>query len=331
MAETLSQSEIDALLSALSSGDLEPSDIEKDEENVKIKNYDFKRPQKFSKDVIRAVEVIHDNYARIVSNYLTAQLRSNVKVKIESVEQITYEEFIHSIPSTTVLNLFRMPPLDGQIILETNEEFVLRIFDVLAGGSGDKKPKFKELTDIEKNIIKHVNQEMISKLKLAWEDVMDVEPILDSIETNPALNQILAPNEPVALVTFSVDMFDTSLLINICIPYLSIEKVLDNLVIKNWFSTTDNEQGEEVKANINKTIKNVDVAMKAVLGETKISVNDFLSLFTGDIVTLDRSYDSTVDIYVEDELLFKAKPGLKGKNKAVQIIEYIDKGVENDG
>ncbi|WP_346877349.1 MULTISPECIES: flagellar motor switch protein FliM [unclassified Clostridium] len=331
MAETLSQSEIDALLSALSSGDLEPSDIEKDEENVKIKNYDFKRPQKFSKDVIRAVEVIHDNYARIVSNYLTAQLRSNVKVKIESVEQITYEEFIHSIPSTTVLNLFRMPPLDGQIILETNEEFVLRIFDVLAGGSGDKKPKFKELTDIEKNIIKHVNQEMISKLKLAWEDVMEVEPILDSIETNPALNQILAPNEPVALVTFSVDMFDTSLLINICIPYLSIEKVLDNLVIKNWFSTIDNEQGEEVKANINKTIKNVDVAMKAVLGETKISVNDFLNLFTGDIVTLDRSYDSTVDIYVEDELLFKAKPGLKGKNKAVQIIEYIDKGVENDG
>jgi len=331
MAETLSQSEIDALLSALSSGDLEPSDIEKDEENIKIKNYDFKRPQKFSKDVIRAVEVIHDNYARIVSNYLTAQLRSNVKVKIESVEQITYEEFIHSIPSTTVLNLFRMPPLDGQIILETNEEFVLRIFDVLAGGSGDKKPKFKELTDIEKNIIKHVNQEMISKLKLAWEDVMEVEPILDSIETNPALNQILAPNEPVALVTFSVDMFDTSLLINICIPYLSIEKVLDNLVIKNWFSTIDNEQGEEVKANINKTIKNVDVAMKAVLGETKISVNDFLNLFTGDIVTLDRSYDSTVDIYVEDELLFKAKPGLKGKNKAVQIIEYIDKGVENDG
>ncbi len=287
--------------------------------------------KKFSKDVIRAVEVIHDNYARIVSNYLTAQLRSNVKVKIESVEQITYEEFIHSIPSTTVLNLFRMPPLDGQIILETNEEFVLRIFDVLAGGSGDKKPKFKELTDIEKNIIKHVNQEMISKLKLAWEDVMEVEPILDSIETNPALNQILAPNEPVALVTFSVDMFDTSLLINICIPYLSIEKVLDNLVIKNWFSTIDNEQGEEVKANINKTIKNVDVAMKAVLGETKISVNDFLNLFTGDIVTLDRSYDSTVDIYVEDELLFKAKPGLKGKNKAVQIIEYIDKGVENDG
>lgn len=331
MAETLSQSEIDALLSALSSGDLEPSDIEKDEENVKVKNYDFKRPQKFSKDVIRAVEVIHDNYARIVSNYLTAQLRSNVKVKIESVEQITYEEFIHSIPNTTVLNLFRMPPLDGQIILETNEEFVLRIYDVLAGGNGNKKPKFKELTDIEKNIIRHINQELIFKLKLAWEDVMEVETILDSMETNPALNQILAPNEPVALITFSVEMFDTSLLINICIPYLSIETVLDKLVIKNWFSTLDNEQGEEAKQNINKTIKSVDVGMKAVLGETKISVNDFLNLFTGDIITLNRSYDSAVDIYVEDELLFKAKPGLKGKNKAVQIIEYIDKGVENDG
>ncbi|MEG0132537.1 MAG: flagellar motor switch protein FliM [Clostridium sp.] len=331
MAETLSQSEIDALLSALSSGDLAESDIEKEEQIAKIKYYDFKRPQKFSKDVIRAVEVIHDNYARIISNYLTAQVRTNVKVKIESVEQITYEEFIHSIPTTTVLSLFRMPPLDGQIILETNEEFVLRIYDVLAGGKGGKIPKFKELTDIEKNIIKHINQSLISKLKLAWEDVMDVEPIMDSMETNPSLNQILAPNEPVALITFGVEMFNTNLFINICIPYISIEKVLDKLVIKNWFSTVDEGQGEEAKKNINRTIKNVDVGMKAVLGETKISVNDFLNLFTGDIITLNRSCDSTVDIYVEDELMFAAKPGLKGKNKAVQIIEYMDKGVENDG
>lgn len=331
MAETLSQSEIDALLSALSSGELEPSDIEKDEENLKIKNYDFKRPQKFSKDVVRAVEVIHDNYARIVSNYLTAQLRSNVKMRIENVEQITYEEFIHSIPTTTVLSLFRMPPLDGQLILETNEEFVLRIYDVLAGGQGGKTPLIKELTDIEKNIIKHINQELISKLKLAWEDVMHVDPILDSMETNPALNQILAPNEPVALITFSVEMFDTTLLINLCIPYLSIENVLDKLVIKNWFTTSDSELGEDAKEQIDKTVKSVDVGMKAVLGETKISVNDFLNLFKGDIITLDRTSDSPIDIYIEDQLLFTAKPGLVGKNKAVQIIGNIEKGVENDG
>lgn len=331
MAETLSQSEIDALLSALSSGELEPSDIEKEEENIKIKYYDFKRPQKFSKDIIRAVEVIHDNYARIVSNYLTAQVRSNVKVRIESVEQITYEEFIHSVPTTTVLSLFRMPPLDGQIILETNEEFVLRIYDVLAGGHGGKKPMLKELTDIEKNIIKHINSELISKLKLAWEDVMHVDPILDSMETNPALNQILAPNEPVALITFSVEMFETSLFINLCIPYLSIEKVLDTLVIKNWFTVADEGQGDEDKEQIDRTLKKVDVRIKAVLGETKISVNDFLNLFNGDIITLDKACDSPVDIYVENQLLFAAKPGLIGKNKAVQIIENLNKGVEKDG
>lgn len=134
MSEILSQNEIDALLSALSSGDIEPDELPKEEEKVKIKNYDFKRPQKFSKDHIRTLELVHDNYARIISNFLTAQLRTNVKVKIESVQQITYEEFIHSIPNTTVLTLFKMPPLSGQILLETNEEFVLRIYDVLAGG-----------------------------------------------------------------------------------------------------------------------------------------------------------------------------------------------------
>ncbi len=224
MPEILSQNEIDSLLSALSSGDIEPDELSQEEEQVKIKYYDFKRPQKFSKDHIRTLELVHDNYARIISNYLTAQLRTNVKVKFESVQQITYEEFIHSIPNTTVLTVFKMPPLSGQILLETNEEFVLRIFDVLAGGQGTKKPKFKELTDIEKNLIRHVNQGLISNLKLAWEDVVDVNPEVESVETNPALNQTLAPNEPVALITFSVEMFGTNIFINLCIPFLSLEK-----------------------------------------------------------------------------------------------------------
>ncbi len=330
MAEILSQNEIDALLSALSSGDIEPSELEKEEENLKIKNYDFKRPQKFSKDLIRTLELVHDNYARIISNYLTAQLRTNVKVKIESVEQITYEEFIHSVPSSTVLTLFTMQPLSGQIILETNEEFVLRIYDVLAGGDGFKKPKLKELTEIEKNIIKHTAQGLISSMKLAWEDVLEVDPVMESMETNPALNQTLAPNEPVALITFSVEMFQTSIFINICIPYLSIENVLEDLVVKYWSSERDEEQLKLSREKLNKNLRKVDVDLKAVLGNTVISVNDFLTLELGDVIALDRIWDEPIDIYVEEQLTFVAQPGLKGKNKAVQIIDYIDKGVEND-
>ncbi|EQB88537.1 flagellar motor switch protein FliM [Clostridium punense] len=329
MAEVLSQNEIDALLSALSSGDIEADELQGGEEKLKVKYYDFKRPQKFSKDHIRTLELIHDNYARIITNYLTAQLRANVKVKVESVQQITYEEFIHSVPNTTVLTLFKMPPLNGQILLETNEEFVLRVFDVLAGGKGLKKPKLKELTDIEKNLIRHINEGLISNLKLAWEDVVEVFPEVETVETNPALNQTLAPNEPVALITFTVEMFGTNIFINICIPFLSLEKILHKLVMQYWFSEGDDELQRESREKLNSNLKKVSIELSALIGRTSISVGDFLNLEIGDVITLDNKCEDPIEVYVEEQLTYMAKPGLQGKNKAIQIIDYIDKDVEN--
>lgn len=328
MSEVLSQSEIDALLLALSSGDLEPESLEEKEETAKVKPYDFRRPQKFSKDHMRTLELVHDNYSRIISNYLTAQLRSNIKVKVESVQQITYEEFIHSIPNPTVLTIFKMPPLSGQILLETNIELVLRIYDVLAGGCGDKKPKLKELTEIEKNLIKVLNSGLVSNLKLAWEDVLSVNPEIENIETNPALNQTMAPNEPVALITFTVDMFNTVMFMNICIPYLSIEKVLDKLVIQYWFREDDETLVKESKDKLKNRLNVVNVNVEAVLGKSTISVNDFLQLGVGDVIALDSEVKAPIDIYVEEQLTYTGKPGLSGKHKAVQILEYIDKDVD---
>ncbi|GAA0121421.1 MAG: flagellar motor switch protein FliM [Clostridium argentinense] len=330
MSEVLSQNEIDALLNALSSGDLEHDFLEEKEEKVKGKPYDFRRPQKFSKDHIRTLELVHDNYSRIISNYLTAQLRSNIKVKVESVQQITYEEFIHSIPNPTVLTLFRMPPLSGQILLETNAEFVLRIYDVMAGGSGSKKPMLKELTEIEKNLIKTLNAGMISNLKLAWEDVLKVEPVIENIETNPALNQTLAPNEPVALITFTIEMFNTNVFMNICIPFLSLEKVLDKLVIQYWFREDNEILVKESREKLQKRLNVVDVDLKAVLGKAEITVKDFLELNVGDVINLNNNIEEPIGVYVEEQLTYIGKPGLHGKNRAVQILDFTDKDVEED-
>ncbi|WP_040329474.1 flagellar motor switch protein FliM [Clostridium ihumii] len=327
MSEVLSQSEIDALLLALSSGDLEAESLETKEEKVKAKPYDFRRPQKFTKDHIRTLELVHDNYSRIISNYLTAQLRSNIKVRVESVQQITYEEFIHSVPNPTVLTLFKMPPLSGDILLETNAEFVLRMYDVLAGGSGYKKPKLKELTEIEKNLIKVLNAGLISNLKLAWEDILDVEPEINDIETNPALNQTLAPNEPVALITFTVEMLNTSMLMNICIPYLSIEKVLDKLVTRYWFSDEDEDVNRESKTKVRKNLDSINVEVSSVIGRAEITVEDFLMLNVGDVIKLNSAIDDSVEVYVEKQLTYMAKPGLSGKHRAVQVLEFIGEDV----
>lgn len=331
MADVLSQSEIDALLAALSAGELSPDEMPKEEDKQKVKPYDFRSPQKFSKDHIRTLELIHDNYARIISNYLTAQVRNNVKVKIESVQQITYEEFIHSVPNPTILTVFKMPPLNGSVLFETNPQFVFQVIDVLLGGNGIGKFKNREFTDIDKNIIKVVNAGLISNLKLAWEDVLEVHPEIEGLETNPALNQTLAPNEPVALITFSVEMGKSSTFINICIPYLSIEKVLDKLVVQYWFQESDEDVLQESREKLRERLNVVNIKLTAVLGRAQLTVNEFLRLGVGDVVTLNEKISSPIKLVVEDEPYYYGKPGILGKSMGVQILDIIDKDVENYG
>ncbi|WP_368490682.1 flagellar motor switch protein FliM [Clostridium sp. BJN0013] len=329
MADVLSQNEIDALLAALSTGELTPDEVPQEEEQQKIKPYDFRSPQKFSKDHIRTLELIHDNYARIISNYLTAQVRSNVKVKVESVQQITYEEFIHSVPNPTILTIFKMPPLSGTVLFEINPQFVFEIIDLLLGGSGTGKYKAREFTDIDKNIIKVVNEGLISNLKLAWEDVMEVETEVEGIETNPALNQTLAPNDPIALISFSVELGKSTTFINICIPYLSIEKVLDKLVVQYWFQDGDEEVRLESREKLRERLNVVGVHLTAVLGTVEITVNEFLNLNIGDVLTLKEKTTDPVKLMLEDKVYYYGKPGIIGKNMGVEILDTIDKDVEN--
>ncbi|RXM78543.1 flagellar motor switch protein FliM [Clostridium tetani] len=330
MGEVLSQGEIDALLAAFSSGELSPDEIPKEEEKQKVKIYDFRSPQKFSKDHIRTLELIHDNYARIMSNYLTAHMRKNIKAKIESVQQITYEEFIHSIPNPTVLTVFKAPPLNGTVLFETNPKFVFEVMDVLLGGNAEgREYKLREFTDIDKNIIKQVNEGLIEGIKLAWEDILELYPEIESIETNPALNQTLAPNEPVALITFSVDMGKSSTFINICIPYLSIEKILDKLVIQYWFQENNEAVREESNKQLRDRINIVETELVAVLGGAKITVEEFLRLSLGDVLILDNQIDKPIDINVENQLYAYGKPGVVDKNMGIQILDILDKDVEN--
>ena len=329
MAEVLSQSEIDALLSALSSGELHPDELPKEEEKQKVKVYDFRSPQKFSKEHLRTLELIHDNFARIISNYLTAQIRTNAKIKIETIEQITYEEFIHSIPNPTVLTVFKMPPLNGSILFETNPQFVYQVIDILLGGNGDRKYKLREFTDIDKNIIRQVNKGLISNMRLAWEDIIQVEPEIEGIETNPALNQTLAPNEPVALITFSVEIGRNTTFINICIPYLSIEKVLDKLVVQYWFQQADDILLKESQEKLEQRLNIVDINLTAVLGDAHITVDDFLKLTVGDVIPLDNKITDAVKVLAEDQQVYYARPGIVNKSKGLEILDIIDKDVEN--
>ena len=331
MAEVLSQSEIDALLSALSTGDVEPEQLKEKEEKHKIKKYDFRSPQKFSKDHIRTLEMVHDAFARIISNYLSGQLRKHVKVDIQSVEQITYEEFVHSIANPTILTIFKMPPLQGNILLEMNPQFSFQILDILLGGTGDRDEKAKEFSEIDKNILANITSEMIKSLILAWDGILEVKPEFEGLETNPSANQTLAPNEPVALLSFLVELGKSTTYMNLCIPYLSVEKVLDKLVVQYWFKTDESELEDEAREKLKKGLDPVKVNMHVELGKTEITVDDFLELVNGDVLVLNSQYSDPVRVFVENEECFIANPGIVGKNMGIQLLDILDKDViENE-
>lgn len=331
MAEVLSQSEIDALLSALSTGDVEEEQLMvSEEETHKVKKYDFRSPQKFSKDHIRTLEKVHDNFARIISNYLSGQLRKNVKVDIQSVEQITYQEFIHSIPNPTIITLFKMPPLQGNILLEINPDFSFQILDILLGGSGERIRINKDFSDIDKNIMQQVSTDLIKHLVLAWNDVLEVNPTFDELITNPSANQTLGPNEPVALLNFAVEIGKKTTYMNLCIPYLSVEKVLDKLIVQYWFSNEETDIVEESREKIKNSLDSVDINMTVELGDIDITVDEFLKLVNGDVLRLGAKCNEPVKVLIEDEECFLAKPGIIGKNMGIELLEIIDKEVRSN-
>ncbi len=329
MGEVLSQQEIDALLSAISSGEIAAEDLEK--EKQKVKPYDFKRPNKFSKEQINTLELIYENYSRIVSNFLSAQVRSTIQMQVASIEQITYEEFIRSMPNPTLLTVFTMPPLTGSLLLEIHSQFGFQMIDLLCGGEAiETSLKIRELTDIEKNIIQDVLEEFIDSMKLAWEDVIRVEPSFESLESNPQLNQTMSPTEPVALITFTIEVAGVKSFANLCIPYLSIEKVADKLYAQYWFDDSNLEGNEEYSRNIKERLLSSKVNLSIILGKVNLTVRDFMELSKGDVLPLDKLANEPLNMYVEDKRCFLVQPGIYKDKLSVQVIDIVEKDVEQD-
>lgn len=326
MAKVLSQQEIDALLSALSSGEIAAEEME--EEEQKIKPYDFKRPNKFSKEQISALEMIYENYSRIVSNFLSSQLRSNIKMKQVSIEQVTYEEFTRSIPNPTLLLNFKMPPLGGILLLEINPQFAFQIIELLCGGKAKKQVPVRELTDIEKSMIRDMLDYFIDSMKEAWRDVTEVDPALESLESNPQLNQTMSPTEPVALITFVIEVAEVQSFVNLCIPYLSIEKIVDKLEIQYWFQNENAQDSMEYSSIIKERILSTKVDLSILMGNANITVEDFMSMSVGDVLPLDKLTEDTLEMYVEDQMRFFVQPGIYKGKLSVQVVDIAEKDVD---
>lgn len=320
--DVLSQSEIDSLIGALSTGDLRKPE-EATLASDKAILYDFRRPNKFSKEHIRAMKVVHENFARGLANFLTVYLRMPVTITLESVSQVTYEEFIFSLPLPTLVTVFRLSEDIGSAILETGSQFAFPIVDILFGGEGKQLKKTRELTEIELSAMKKVNEKILDNLRYAWDDILPIAPVIEALDTNPQFNQLIASNETVVFLTFSVEIGGNQAFINLCFPFIVLEPVLDKFSTQQWFSR-DSKSGADINKAQKKLVSRIveaEVEMTAVLGKTNITIEDFLNFEIGDVIQLDRGIDDPVDIYLEGKHLFSVNLGTTNNKMAGMITE----------
>ncbi|MCL2763288.1 MAG: flagellar motor switch protein FliM [Treponema sp.] len=324
MTEVLSQDEIDQLLTAISAGDTEPEDFRSTADSRKIKIYDFKRPDKFSKEQIRTISMMHDTFARLSTTSLSAQLRSIVHVHVASVDQLTYEEFIRSIPTPTTLAVINMDPLKGNAILEVDPAITFSIIDRLFGGTGEGNKSQHELTDIEQSVMEGIIVRILGNMREAWTQVIDLRPRLGQIDTNPQFAQIVPPTDMVVLVTLETKVGDVEGMINFCIPYITIEPIIGKLSTQFWFSTAHRAGTSENLTVLKDKLESVDIDAVAEIGRINLPVREVLNLRMGDVI---RLYNTRIgdpySLNIGSKPKFLCRPGVVGKKLAVQIVKKI--------
>lgn len=328
--DILSQNEIDALLSALSTGEMSAEDMKVEEVTKKVKVYDFKRALRFSKDQIRSLTRIHENFARLLTTYFSAQLRTYVHIEVASADQIPFEEFIRSIPNMTLINIFEVSPLEGNILMEVNPNIAYTMLDLLMGGEGNTPSKVTNLTEIETKIMMNLFEKSFDNLREAWAGIIDIDPYLSEMESNPQFLQMISPNETVVVISFNIVIGETSGMINICIPHIVLEPIVPNLSVRYWMQTDKKEPTPEQSIALEKRLKKAPLQVVAELGHGKMSIQDFLYLEVGDVISLDSKIDDPLVVRVGGVPKFTAQPGHLKSWMAMQIIETLTGGDDDD-
>ena len=296
----------------------------REENQKKVKTYDFKRPDKFSKDQIRTLNMLHDNFARLFNTYLSTYLRALVSVEVVSVEQLTYQEFVQSLSNPSVIGILAVPPLKGNIILEMNSGIAFSIIDRVFGGQGDNTIKPRVLTEIEEAVIRRIFDKALGHLREAWFNVVQFNPKMEAMESNPQFAQIVPPSDMVVIITLKTQIGSVEGFLNICIPYLVVEPIMSKLTTTFWVSANVSKEDHPENTDIIKEkLRRTKVPVIVQMGQFDISVREFLSLSYGYVLQLDTRVDDELKCIIGSDTKFLCRPGTSGKRSAVQITKLI--------
>jgi flagellar motor switch protein FliM len=327
--EVMSQNEIDSLLASISQGGDNIADIPAIDEKP-LKLYDFRRPDKFSKDQMRAIQMIHESFSRTLTTSLSTMVRSMVSVEVVAVDQLAYDEFINSLVQPTVIGVLEMYPLSGNALLEINNQLTFAIIDRLLGGKGEPLRKPRDLTDIERTVMERVMMKILEHLEESWSTVVDIRFRFETMENNPFFVQVCPGSDMVLLVTMKIQIGDVQGIMNFCIPYFVIEPLIDKLSSQQWFSSTGRKGAEGALEALTDRLQEVSVPLALELGHGIVSLGDVIQLQTGDVIKLDGTAKDPLGFRVGNRIKFHCTPGVYNKRYAAQITEVLGEDVPQE-
>jgi len=326
VAKILSQDEIDALLSTVSAGD----EVDKASEDVadsKLRSvvvYDFKHPNRVSKDQLRTLENMHDNFAGHIGSVLSNIHRAMLDVDLVSVDQITYSEFIMSLVSPSCTFTYTAEPLEGACIVDFNPTLTYGFIERMFGGSGKVLDTGRELTGIEKSLMNRIVKVVYKELEDAWAHICPIKIEQNSLETNPQFVQIVPPGETVIVISFQLKLLQSTGLMTICYPYMALEPIINKLSAQNWIDATKRRSVDKDTAINEKNLLRMRVPMRAILADTEVKIREFINMNTGDIITTEQKISHEIELQVRDRKKFTGRPGLVGKKRGFYITQICD-------
>ena len=332
MSDILSQSEIDALLQQMMTGegvsDAPPPLIRGGKE---ARPYDFANPTKFSREQLRTLENIFDNFARSTSSFLTGYLRTSVHLEVSSSEEIMYRDFNVALANPVILSMMELAPLKGTVIADMSSNVGYAIIDRILGGPGFGLTKLREFSEIEKILLERVMLQILNFLPEPWEAVVTLRPKLEKIETNTQFAQIIAPTDKVALVVLTIKVGSSEGNISFCLPHRVLEPIVDRLYTRFGYSQREEGNKDLYRESLEAELERARVPVSVQVGKTQIMVSDFVGLQVGDIIPLDSYVTSDVNVVVGNLHKFHAKPGTSRGKYAVQITDLVEREELNNG
>jgi flagellar motor switch protein FliM len=336
LSDVLDQSEVDALLAAVDGGQVATESNaphvfgSQGRAQIDVQLYDFKRPERVSKDQMRALEALHEGFGRNFGAALSGYLRTIIEVSVAHIEQLTYSEFIHSLPNPTCFNLLKAEQLDGQLCLEISPLIIYPIIDRLLGGSNaDLFIPQRPLTQIEQRLVQRITDRATQHLSEAWSNLTPVTFSVADFESNPQLVQIVPPNETVVVVGFELKMGNRAGTMSLCIPYNVIEPIMGVLAAQNWFSYQRKGGQDDHLKKLTRNVSNAKVEMRAFLAQTSITLNELMALQVGDVITTDKASGRDVLIQIEGKNKFLGQVGQFRGARAVRVTRVCQHPVDN--